>query len=88
MGSAKLARDAFAQAERGGGWVDCEFANPQSGAVDLKTSSVEAISAELVMGCGIYKQRGAASALAGGSALKGIRNEQRERIANARPLAA
>jgi methyl-accepting chemotaxis protein len=53
----KLVRDAFERASHGGGWVDYEFANPQSGQTDLKTSYVEAITDELVMGCGVYKQQ-------------------------------
>ena len=88
---ARLVRDAFAQAERGGGWVDYEITNPQSGSVDLKTSYVVGVTSDLLLGCGIYKQRGAASAVAAQTSqarLKGIRNEQRERIANARPVAA
>jgi len=36
--------------------VDYEFANPLTGQSDLKTSYVEAIADNLVMGCGVYKQ--------------------------------
>ncbi len=54
---AKLVRDAFEQAEHGGGWVDYHFTNPQTGAVDLKTSYVLPVSADLVIGCGVYKSR-------------------------------
>jgi methyl-accepting chemotaxis protein len=53
----KLVRDAFEQAARGGGWVDYDFANPQTGTVDLKTSYVEPVTADLLMGCGVYKKR-------------------------------
>ena len=56
----KLVREAFEQAERGGGWVDYDFVNPQTGSVDLKTSYVEPITADLLFGCGVYKQRSAA----------------------------
>ncbi len=52
----KLVRDAFERAAHGGGWVDYEFANPLTGKSDLKTSYVEAIADNLVMGCGVYKQ--------------------------------
>jgi len=88
----KLVRGAFAQAERGGGWVDFyQITKPQSGNVDLKTPHVVGVASDLLLGCGVYKQRGAGSALAaqtGPARMKGIRSEQRERIANARPLAA
>lgn len=56
----KLVREAFEQAARGGGWVDYDFANPQTGSVDLKTSYVEPITPDLLFGCGICKQRSAA----------------------------
>ena len=55
----KLAREAFEQAARGGGWVDYDFANPQTGSVDLKTSYVEPITPDLLFGCGVFKQRSA-----------------------------
>ena len=57
----KLVRDAFEQAARGGGWVDYDFANPQTGAVDLKTSYVEPVGDDLVVGCGVYKSRGSST---------------------------
>ncbi len=53
----KLVRDAFERAAHGGGWVDYAFANPQTGGTDMKTSYVEAIGPDLVMGCGVYKQK-------------------------------
>ena len=83
-------RNAFAQAERGGGWVDYEIANPQSASVDLKTSYVVGVTADLLLGCGIYKQRGSASATAvqvRQARCKSIRSEQRERSGGS-PLAA
>ncbi len=55
---AKLVSDAFDRAEHGGGWVDYDFANPASGQVDLKTSYVEPVRPDLVIGCGVYKARG------------------------------
>jgi len=75
----KLVRDAFEQAARGGGWVDYDFANPQTGEVDLKTSYVEPVRDDLVVGCGVYKSRG--SAAAGQSALhRGQRAEQKKQL--------
>jgi methyl-accepting chemotaxis protein len=90
----KLVRDAFDQAARGGGWVDYDFANPQSGQVDLKTSYVEPVTPDLVLGCGVYKQRETASAAAPTTALasnvrqSGARAAAPKRPATARPLAA
>jgi signal transduction histidine kinase len=74
----KLVRDAFERAAHGGGWVDYEFANPQTGATDLKTSYVEAISADMVMGCGVYKQTDKQHKVAEGLQAGAIRSEQRE----------
>jgi len=54
----KLVRDAFDRAEHGGGWVDYDFSNPQTGQVDLKTSYVEPVGPDLLIGCGVYKTRG------------------------------
>jgi methyl-accepting chemotaxis protein len=54
----KLVRDAFDRAGHGGGWVDYDFANPQTGQVDLKTSYVEPVGPDLLIGCGVYKTRG------------------------------
>jgi signal transduction histidine kinase len=53
----KLVKDAFNQAAHGGGWVDYIFKNPQTGSVDLKTSYVLPASADLILGCGVYKSR-------------------------------
>ena len=53
----KLVADAFACAVRGGGWVDYDFANPATGELTPKTSYVEPVEADLVLGCGVYKRR-------------------------------
>jgi methyl-accepting chemotaxis protein len=86
---AKLVRDAFEQAGHGGGWVDYDFANPQTGAVDLKTSYVEPVTPDLVLGCGVYKARGATAD--GGRVsprMKGLRAEQRDRLVGPSPVVA
>ncbi len=57
---AKLVADAFEQAAHGGGWVDYDFSNPQTGQVDRKTSYVSPVTPDLVLGCGVYKARGSA----------------------------
>ena len=54
----KLVADAFASAARGGGWVDYDFVNPATGEVNQKTSYVEPVAPDLVLGCGVYKRRG------------------------------
>ncbi len=76
---AKLVRDAFEQTANGGGWVDYQFVNPQTGSVDLKTSYVEPVGADLLLGCGIYKARGSSPGEAGPRAAL-IRVEQRDRL--------
>ena len=53
----KLVADAFQCAARGGGWVDYDFANPVTGEVAAKTSYVEPVADDLVLGCGVYKRR-------------------------------
>ncbi len=52
----KLVRDAFERAAHGGGWVDYTFANPATGETAYKTSYVEPLSGDLVLGCGVYKR--------------------------------
>jgi signal transduction histidine kinase len=54
---AKLTRDAFLVAPRGGGWIDYDFRNPATGEVAPKTSYVEPLEEDLVVACGIYKPR-------------------------------
>jgi len=51
----QLARDVWAAAEAGGGWVDYDFLNPATGQVAPKTSYVVPVSDDLVLGCGVYK---------------------------------
>ena len=52
---AQLMHDVWAAAAQGGGWVDYDFLNPTTGQVSPKTSFVVPVSADLVLGCGIYK---------------------------------
>ncbi|MEI2676628.1 MAG: methyl-accepting chemotaxis protein [Burkholderiaceae bacterium] len=85
----KLVRDAFDQAAHGGGWVDYQFANPQTKATDLKSSYVEAVTPDLVLGCGVYKSRGKASgALVIDMSMQGLREQQRLKLADVLPGAA
>ncbi|GGX37793.1 methyl-accepting chemotaxis protein [Undibacterium squillarum] len=50
----KLVEDAFALPQTGG-WVDYQITNPSTGRVEHKTSYIEAVSDDLVIGCGVYK---------------------------------
>ncbi|MBS0436184.1 MAG: cache domain-containing protein [Proteobacteria bacterium] len=75
----KLVRDTFECAEHGGGWVDYDFANPTTGVVDLKTSYVEPVTRDLVIGCGVYKTRGVPVAT-GALEMQPLRVEQRLRL--------
>ncbi len=52
----QLVSDAFERAAQGGGWVDYTFANPTTGQTAWKTSYVEPVNADLVLGCGVYKR--------------------------------
>jgi methyl-accepting chemotaxis protein len=57
VNGAKLVVDTNEAAARGGGWVDYDFTNPVTGNVDLKCSYMHPVTADLVLGCGVYKQR-------------------------------
>ncbi|WP_290640488.1 methyl-accepting chemotaxis protein [Aquabacterium sp.] len=75
----RLVREAFDRAAHGGGWVDYAFTNPQTGVVDLKTSYVEPVADDLLIGCGVYKARGqSATDLVAALAPRVIRSEQRQ----------
>lgn len=54
-------REFFAAAQRGGGWVDYEVVNPVTGAVDEKTSYILPLGSERVIGCGVFKPKGASA---------------------------
>ncbi|MBR7801414.1 methyl-accepting chemotaxis protein [Undibacterium fentianense] len=50
----KLVEDAFALPEIGG-WVDYSIENPVLNRIEQKTSYIERISDDIVIGCGVYK---------------------------------
>jgi len=50
----KLVADAFNVSQEGG-WVDYQITNPVSKKIEHKTSYVEIVSDNIVLGCGIYK---------------------------------
>jgi methyl-accepting chemotaxis protein len=50
----KLVDDAFAVPE-GGGWVNYTIPNPISNKIESKSSFIEKVEDDLVMGCGVYK---------------------------------
>ena len=50
----KLVADAF-NIPASGGWVDYTITNPLSQKVELKTSYVERVADNIVIGCGVYK---------------------------------
>jgi signal transduction histidine kinase len=45
----------------GGGWIDYAIVNPVSGQVQAKASWVQQLDDGLVVGCGIYRDKAAAS---------------------------
>jgi hypothetical protein len=54
LDGAKLIADAFAVPEKGG-WIDYTIDNPLLKRPESKTSYIERISEDIVMGCGVYK---------------------------------
>lgn len=50
----KLVEEAFLLPEKGG-WVDYSIENPLLNRIELKTSYIEKISEDIVIGCGVYK---------------------------------
>ena len=51
----RFVRDAWAAVESGGGWINYDIVNPQSGAVQGKSSYVVALGRDLFIGCGVYR---------------------------------
>ena len=60
-GDAFLA-EAWANAEAGGGWVEYDILNPESGKVLPKTSWIEPLDGNLLIGCGCYRASAAGGA--------------------------
>jgi methyl-accepting chemotaxis protein len=54
----RFVRDAWAAAAAGGGWINYDIVQPNSGSVLPKTSWVVPLQADLLLGCGIYRQTG------------------------------
>ncbi|MFO0459465.1 MAG: cache domain-containing protein, partial [Burkholderiales bacterium] len=52
----RFLRDAWAATEAGSGWIDYEIVNPETGAVQPKTSYIVGLDASLPMGCGVYRR--------------------------------
>ena len=50
----KLVEDAFSLPDKGG-WVDYAIENPLLNRIEVKTSYIERISDDIVLGCGVYK---------------------------------
>ncbi len=66
----RFVREAWAAAEAGGGWVNYNIVQPNTGAVLPKISWVVPLKGELLLGCGVYRQadRGAAAPAAAAAA--------------------
>ncbi len=54
-GGEQFVRDALAAGQAGGGWVHYEIVDPRTGAVKAKESFVQALDAQEVIGCGVYR---------------------------------
>jgi methyl-accepting chemotaxis protein len=50
-------RLGFDAADRGGGWIDYEVVHPLTKAVEEKTSYVEPLSSDTLIGCGVFKPK-------------------------------
>ncbi|MBI5257033.1 MAG: cache domain-containing protein [Burkholderiales bacterium] len=51
----RFVRDAWAAAPGGGGWIDYDIVNPESGAVMPKASFVVQLDERQLIGCGVYR---------------------------------
>jgi methyl-accepting chemotaxis protein len=65
----RFTRDAWAAVD-GNHWVEYDIVNPDSGTVQPKASYVVALSPQLLLGCGIYRQADPAAAAAARSAVQ------------------
>ena len=43
-------------ADGGGGWIDCDIVNPETGVVQPKTSFIQPLDGKDFVGCGVYRQ--------------------------------
>ncbi|MFY7857375.1 MAG: cache domain-containing protein, partial [Rubrivivax sp.] len=58
----RFVNDVFAAAQAGGGWVEYDILNADTGAVLPKASYVVALDAQMAVGCGVYRHDTAAPA--------------------------
>ena len=68
----RFLRDAWAAVEGGGGWINYDIVNPESGAVQPKSSFVVGLDRQLLLGCGVYRHvevEAAVAARRGGSSV-------------------
>ncbi len=41
--------------DKGSGWVDYQFSNPETGKIEAKTTYIQKVD-EVIIGCGVYKK--------------------------------
>ncbi|MBL8361756.1 MAG: cache domain-containing protein [Rubrivivax sp.] len=58
----RFVRDAWEAVARGGGWIDYEILNAETGSVMPKASYVVGLDSQLFVGCGVYRHDSAQSA--------------------------
>ncbi len=51
----RFVRDSFEAAQRGGGWIEYEILNLETGQVQPKASYVRQVDTDLALGCGFYR---------------------------------
>ncbi len=54
---ARLMHDVHERMQQGAGWIDYEIINPATGQVAYKTSYVEPVADDLVLACGVYREK-------------------------------
>ena len=57
----RFVRDAWAAAQGGGGWIEYDIVHPSTGQVLPKASWVESLDSQLLIGCGVYRNKAKAA---------------------------
>jgi methyl-accepting chemotaxis protein len=83
----RFVREAWSAAGAGGAWVDYQILNPRTGEVAQKSSWIEPLDADTVIGCGVYLQSAAAVG-AGPAVAAGTGAAPAPAAAGARPSSA
>ena len=69
----RFVADAWERTERGGGWIEYDILNAETGAVQPKASYMRRFDEQRVVGCGVYRTTPAAAAAPAQSRLAGMK---------------